>query len=89
MLVSATVTASGNATALVDVEVYSPSGKKVYQKYYDNRSFAASVPRMFSSYWSIPGSAEKGTYTVKVGVFKPGWAGLLAWNDSALQFTVR
>ena len=89
MLLTASVSASSNVAALVDLEVYSPSGKKVYQKFYDDRSFTPGVGRTFSSYWSIPSSAEKGTYTVKIGVFRPGWAGLLAWNDSAATFTVR
>jgi hypothetical protein len=31
----------------------------------------------------------KGTYTVKVGVFLPGWAGLLDWNNRATTFKVR
>ena len=89
MLLSAVVTASANAVALVDVEVYNPDGQKVYQKFYDNRSFTAGEARTFGSYWSIPKSAAKGSYTVKVGVFKVGWAGLLAWQDVAAQFTVR
>ena len=88
VLLSAVVTASANAVALVDVEVYGPDGQKVYQKFYDNRSFTAGVARTFGSYWSIPNSAAKGSYTVKVGVFKVGWAGLLAWQDVSAQFTV-
>jgi len=89
LLVSGFATSSSSVPALVDLEVYSPSGKRVYQKWYDNRAFSAGVTRTFSSYWTVPSSAEKGTYTLKVGVFKVGWAGLLLWNDSAVQFTVR
>lgn len=89
MLLTASVSASSNVAALVDLEVYSPSGQKVYQKFYDNRSFTGGVARTFGSFWSIPASAEKGTYTVKIGVFRPGWAGLLDWNDSAIQFTAK
>ena len=82
-------TSSGNVTALFDVEIYSPSGRKVYQKFYDNQPFKAGIVRAFSTSWTIPASAEKGIYTVKIGVFKPGWSGLLSWNDRAAQFTVR
>jgi hypothetical protein len=86
---TATVKSSTQTVALVDVEVYSPSGAKVYQKVYDNQSFSAGVSRIFSSYWSIPKSAERGTYTVKVGVFGTNWSSLMAWNDSAAIFVVK
>jgi hypothetical protein len=87
--ISAKVTTSTALAGLVDVEIYSPSGVKVFQKSYDGRTFAANKTQTFSTSWSIARSAEKGTYTVKVGLFKPGWSGLLAWNDSAASFTVR
>lgn len=80
---------SQNTSALFDIEIYSPSGRKVYQKFYDNQSFTAGIVRSFGTSWTIPASAEKGIYTVKIGVFKPGWSGLLSWNDRAAQFTVR
>ena len=89
MWMTASVTSPIGTNALVDVEIYSPSGQKVYQRYYDGRSFNAGDSRTFTSYWSIPKSAAKGSYTVKVGVFKVGWAGLLAWQDVSAQFTVR
>ena len=31
----------------------------------------------------------RGTYTVKVGVFAPGWTAMYAWNNGAATFTVR
>ncbi len=85
----ANVRTNVSANALVDIEVYSSSGQKVYQTYWDNRSFTANVTRTFSRTWTVPTNLAPGTYTLKIGVFKPGWTGLLSWNNGAATFTVR
>ena len=38
--------------------------------------------------WAIPADAPPGVYTVKVGIFTPGWASMLAWNNNAATVTV-
>ena len=86
---TATVKSGTAIAALVDLEVYSSDGQKVYQRAWDNQSFGAGVSRTFSSQWTVPTSLAPGVYTVKVGIFAPGWAGMFAWNDSAVTFTVR
>lgn len=86
---TANVTSSVTATALVDLEVYSSSGQKVYQVYWDSQAFVANTRRSFQTTWTVPGNLPVGTYTVKVGVFKPGWLGLLNWNNGAITFTVK
>ncbi|MGE3077132.1 MAG: hypothetical protein AB7N24_20580 [Dehalococcoidia bacterium] len=83
------VKASAKGKALIDIEVYGPDGTKVYQKVYDNQSFSAGATKSWSPTWSISRWASKGTYTVKVGVFSPGWGTLYDWNDSAATFTVK
>jgi hypothetical protein len=83
------VTSSTAMRALVDIEVYDPAGAKVAQQFYDNRSFVAGVPVNFSPSWAIPQGATKGVYTVKVGVFSPGWGTLYSWTNSAMTITVR
>lgn len=87
--ISAKVKASAASKSLVDVEIYSPSGKKVYQQYYDNQSFTAGQTRTYTPSWTAASNAEKGTYTVKVGVFAPGWGTLFNWSDPAATFTVK
>jgi hypothetical protein len=87
--VTANVTASAAARALVDIEIDDPSGNKVFQQAYDGQSFAAGQGVTFSPGWTVPAWAQKGTYTVKVGVFLPGWGTLYHWNDSAATFTVQ
>ena len=46
-----------------------------------------TLARSFS--WHVKRTRSKGTYTVRVGVFLPGWAGLLDWNNRAATFKVR
>jgi hypothetical protein len=86
--ITARASASVKTTALVDIEVYGPNGERVYQKVFNNQSLTSSL-KSFKTSWTVPTTAAKGTYTVKVGVFSPGWGKLFAWNDRAATFTVR
>ena len=87
--ITASVTSTTAATVLVDVEVYDPSGAKGFQPAYDNQSLAAGQTRTYSPAWTVPTAAGPGTYTVKIGVFSPGWGRLYAWNNEAAQFPVQ
>jgi hypothetical protein len=87
--ITASIRSGSAANALVDVEVYGPNGTKVFQKYYDNRAFAAGVTQNFVQQWTVPGGSARGTYTVKIGVFSPGWGTLYTWNNGAASFTVQ
>jgi uncharacterized protein YfaS (alpha-2-macroglobulin family) len=84
----AAVTSATTTNALVDIEVYDPSGTRVFQRYYDNQSFTAGQTNTFSAAWTVPNTAATGTYTVRVGVFSPGWGTMYDWNDSAARFSV-
>jgi hypothetical protein len=86
--VTATVKVTQSTEALVDIEIYDPTGQKVGQRFYDNESFAAKNARSFSMSWAVPSNAIKGTYTVRIGIFAPGWVNLYSWNDSAGSFRV-
>jgi hypothetical protein len=81
--VATAVNSSQAATVLVDVEVYDPSSNKVFQQAFDSESFTAGQNRTFPSSWQVSATAAAGTYTVKVGIFSPGWGTLFAWNNSA------
>lgn len=84
------VTAPKSGSYLVDVEFYSPSGEKVYQKWYDGQSFTAGQARTFAVNWTPPANAPKGEWVVKIGVFTPGWSQLVVWdNETGGTFTVR
>jgi hypothetical protein len=83
------VVKSASATKLlVDLEVYSSSGQKVFQQAWDNQSFTAGQQRTYSAAWTVSTSAATGTYSIKVGLFSPGWGTLYNWNNSAGQISV-
>jgi hypothetical protein len=86
--ITASVTSATATNALVDVEVYGPAGTKVFQASWDNQAFAANQTRTFSTSWSVPGTATPGSYTVKIGIFSPGWGTLYTWNNQAAVFSV-
>lgn len=85
---SATVRSTTARSALVDLEVFDRNGARVLQRSWDNRSFQANVARTFRTSWVAPANALGGSYTVKVGVFQPGWGSMLTWNDNAASFVV-
>jgi hypothetical protein len=86
---SATVTCADGSLAngIVDLEVYSPAGSKVSQRYWTGQNFAAGQSRAYSWTWTAP--ATTGKYTVKIGVFGPNWSPNYHWNDAAAAITVR
>ena len=86
--IAAAVRSQTAAAALIDVEVYNAAGVKVAQQVWDSQSFAAGQQRTFSFAWTPPGNAATGSYTVKIGVFGPGWSPLQHWNNSASTFSV-
>jgi hypothetical protein len=86
--VMADVTSMVSSTALVDVEVYDAMGRKVFQQFWDNQTFTANQTRTYQANWSVPITVAPGPYTIKVGVFKPGWKARYYWNNSAGSFTV-
>jgi hypothetical protein len=80
---------TANTLALVDIEIYSASGTRVYQKFYDRQAFVAGKRRVYINMWTTPANLAPGTYYVKVGVFSPGWGTVHYWNNGAATFTVR
>jgi autotransporter family porin len=88
LTITLAVTSASALTALVDLEVYSAAGAKVYQRWWDNQAFTAGQRRTYASTWQTPANLAAGTYTVKIGVFGRGWAGLHHWNNGADQVAV-
>jgi uncharacterized membrane protein len=86
--ISVNVLTNQKQAALVDIEIYDASGKKVSQTVKDNISFTAGKSQTFNVSWTVPTNAGKGTYTVKVGIFSPAWGEMLSWNDDATRFSV-
>jgi hypothetical protein len=88
LMLNASVSSRLASEVLVDVELYDPAGQKLAQRYVDKQTFPAGGSRRYSAAWPLPGRLEAGVYTVKIGVFAPGWGGLLNWNDGAARVTI-
>jgi len=73
----------GAANALIDIEVYQ-NGTRVGQKVFDNQSFNTNDSHTYTFPFTVPSA---GTYTVSIGVFNTGWAGLVTWFSNVASFT--
>jgi hypothetical protein len=82
-----TFTASCQQEGLVDFEVYSATGQKVWQTWQNNQPLTGQVQTSRAS-WSVPATLAGGTYTLKIGVFSAGWGTLYGWNNGAATLTV-
>lgn len=86
--VAATVKANDDVgPALVDLELYDATGTKMWQETQDV-TLAAGQQVTVKKPWRITSDTYGGTYTLKVGVFTPGWGYTFAWVDKAGQVTV-
>ena len=82
------VTSTAGVGVLVDAEVYGPAGDKAYQKFWDNESFGPGQTKRYTFSLTVAPNSAQGEYTVKVGVFSPGWGKVYDWNDNAAKLTV-
>jgi hypothetical protein len=85
--IRAAVRATRTQKALVSVEVYSGT-RQVFQRYFDNVVLRGGHARSFTAKWTV-GADAAGRYTVKVGVFSPGFGKLRNWTDAAATIAVR
>jgi hypothetical protein len=83
------VTSEVARSALVDIEIYDPSGKKVKQFIFDGQAFAAGGTKTYPVQWNLPGNSTTGTYSIRIGVFSVGWGTLYHWNHYGATFQVR
>ncbi|MGZ3581969.1 MAG: hypothetical protein ACXWP6_04415 [Ktedonobacterales bacterium] len=88
VMFATTFASSCSTSANVDFEVYNSAGAKVWQNVLNNQPLTGQS-QTFHSSWTTSASLATGTYTLKIGVFKPDWSGLYAWNNNAATLTVR
>jgi hypothetical protein len=86
--ITATVRSAAASAVLVDIEVYNGANAKIFQKVFDHQTFSAGQTRSFATSWSVPTNASVGPYSVRIGVFSPGWGTVYSWNGSAAGFSV-
>jgi hypothetical protein len=84
---SATLTASCRAQALIDFEIYDGSGQKVFQTSVDDQALTGKA-QTFTAAWDVPTGQASGTYTLKLGVFAAGWGALYNWDDDAAHLSI-
>jgi hypothetical protein len=77
------------SNALVDLEIYSSGGSKVYQQAISGQSFGPGEARTLQWTWPVPGSLAAGTYTIKLGFFSSNWGTLYTWLNNAGPVTVQ
>jgi hypothetical protein len=93
LMATISTTATINST-IVDFELYSAGGKRVFQQFWPNTASPAAVnlvarkPVPFHVTWHIPAGTTPGIYTLKVGVFGPGWSRQYTWVNNAATFAI-
>ncbi|MBV9596821.1 MAG: cellulase family glycosylhydrolase [Chloroflexi bacterium] len=86
--ISQDVTTSRDANVLVDFEILDSNGQRVWQNALDNQALSGGVVTSFTSTFTVPTSLPPGTYSVKTGLFTPGWGTLYSWSDQAGSFVI-
>lgn len=74
-------------TGLVDFEVFTSGGTRVWQTWQDNYQMTGQS-QTFHATWQVPASQPLGSYYLSVGIFSPGWTKLWAWKHQAVIFGV-
>ena len=73
---------------LVDIEIYGPNGARVFQQWFDDEQIPLGSRVAYVVEWVPPPGTALGQYTVRVGLFAPGWGQLLHWNPDAARINL-
>jgi hypothetical protein len=85
--ITAWLTAPGDRTVLVDVEVHDAAGQMVGKRFWDQQTFADGQTREYQWNWTVS-SQPPGRYTVKIGVYGLRWGKVRHWNRNAATFEI-
>lgn len=80
-------TASCATTGLVDFQVFTSAGKRIWETWQDNQTLTGQS-QAFTATWKVPAGQAPGGYYMSVGVFSPDWSQLWAWKHQAAIFNV-
>jgi hypothetical protein len=89
--ISAAVTETGPAgltNAIVELQIFSPSGSAVATTYWTGQNFTAGQSLPYSYSWTPGTGIPAGVYNVTIGVFNSNWSYDYYWNNSAATITV-
>ncbi|MGC5327449.1 pre-peptidase C-terminal domain-containing protein [Brevibacillus sp. SYSU BS000544] len=84
---TAEVTSPESAKRLIVVEINDPNGKRVEQFKHDSVKLKAGEPTLLPMKWNVPADAQKGTYSISIGVLGTKDK-IYDWNDNGGKFTV-
>lgn len=82
-----TNTGASMHNGITDLEIFNPSGTRVVQQSWSNQAIDTGRTATYTYTWTAP-TTPTGTYTVKLGVFSPGWSSTWHWNNSAATISV-
>lgn len=82
------VAASDHDRATADLEIFDPTGTKVFQDAWEGEWFRTRTEQTYTTTWDVPDDAIPGEYFVKAGVFDVGWTRLESWTDDAGDLTI-
>lgn len=85
-----TNTDSVSHTVLIDLEVHPANGpdQKMDQNFYDNQTFAPGETKTYTM-TTQTGSYPSNQYDFRLGIFNPGWNGLIDWWNGLGSFQVQ
>ena len=80
--ISLSLTNTGNVinNTIVDIEIYDENNIRIHQHIVEQQYLPTNGTKIFSTSFT---PKNTGVYTVKVGVFGPGWSNLYYWTDTA------
>jgi len=73
------ITSGSNFNGLVDLEIYTASGQKVFQKFYSNQNFSSGETKSYAENFTSGGT---GKFTLKAGIFSNDWSQNFAWYNT-------
>jgi hypothetical protein len=79
-------TTGSSQQILLDLELYNANNQKIAQQFYDAQTIEPY--NVINQTLRSPPHLPPGSYAWKVGIFNPGWNGLIAWYDNPLTFSV-
>src|SRR5207342_2750409 len=71
------LTTETTVAALIDLEIYDSSQRKVFQTWWDNETLRPGQAASYEATWHLPAVLPEGTYTVKVAVYAPDCCAVL------------
>ena len=84
--VFATVLDKNTTNCIVEIEIWDENGKPVFKQQKYNEPFNQSIRKKLSFKWT---PEEKGSYTINLGIYGPGWSPSYSWSVGLASIKVK